>query len=76
MTSKKVHLVVHDIALIAMNVSIFLLFYTLDIKMAVTIAGLYLIKTGSGYLYAMEQKREDAEMMEEIDRILKSDNKE
>jgi len=76
MTSKKLHRIVHDVALFALNVSIFILFYTLDVKMAVMIAGLYTIKTISGFLYLMEQKREDTEMMEEIDRILKSDNKE
>lgn len=75
MTTKKLHLFIHETSLVAMNVSIFILFYTIDVKLAVTIGGLYCIKTISSFLYSMEQKREDQEMMEEIDRILKCDNK-
>jgi hypothetical protein len=70
MNTKYLNLVIHDTGTVLLNVAVFLLFYSINVKMAVIIGGLYCIKTVAGFLYATELKKEDKEAMQELEKIL------
>jgi hypothetical protein len=70
MTTRLIHILVHDATAVALNVFLFNILYQVNANYAIIVAGLYCIKTLASFIYAYEKSKEDEEAIKVFERLM------